>query len=394
VKCPRCTWTSAPTDQAKASPAQQLDAHAADAGHPLCGCCGRILLIEEQQTCGDWPKARPDTDRSCVTRGHDLLSGVLTAWADLHAERRQWPRTAMLGGGGSGDMPRHLNRLEQAATERWWLLDRIGPLTRLDWKQAEAARTGKEHLADNLPTDPPDIRHELERWEDDWRHERGEPAAMVSMRLESVEWWVQGAVGPLRQELWRLNIRRGGPGASVRGAADYLEQQMRWAARNHSAFPDFLDDMTVLHARLEVAVGRAPVKPEGLDIVCLDCGGRLQHPLVIVKETREADTWTGPAIDHEAHVCATCGHAYDDERLKVAKAETASRRSQVLVDGEVWQQVTRIAHDLDRSRQTIYAWVNQGLVRSFEEKGLVFAHVDDVTQLHLERPVRSRKQAS
>lgn len=341
-----------------------LRVHAVEVGHEFCVGCDRILVEHERQACED---RIGEVGRGCVQRGRDLVSGILTCWADLHGEQRLWPRTALLGVGGSGDMPRRLNRLEQAASERWWLLERVGPLPRLEWQLLEAARVGKEHLADNLPADPPAIGYELGRWEDDWRHVRGDAPAM--------------AVG----------------NRALRQAARYLEVNMRWAGRNHPAFEEFLSEMADLHGRCQSAVGRAPVQPMELDAQCLQegCSGQLQHPLVEVTEEQDGQAWQGVAIDMDKHQCQVCGTCYDEQRFALAQAETARRRAQVVVEGEVFGQVTRVAHELGRSRQTLYAWVNQGLARSFEEKGLVFVHVDDATTLHLERPVRApRKVAS
>jgi hypothetical protein len=282
----------------------------------------------------------------------------------------------MLGPGGRGDMPRPLLPSERARLEQWWLTDRIGPLRRLDWQLLEAARAGKEHLHDNLVTDPPVIDYELIRWQDDWRQARGEQLRML------------------------------GGHRAFREAATYLETQMRWAARTHPAFREFLTEMTSLHARCEAAVGRAPVKPEQLDVACLDCGTHLVHPLVDVVEEQNGRSWSGPTIDKHARVCLGCGSRYDDERdrdgddwkpsirWKSAQAETQRRRSQVTRDGEQWQQITRVAHDLGRHRQTIWAWVRAGDLRSFEERGLVFVHVDEATALHGERPVRKASRAS
>lgn len=332
--CMRCDWRPDPDALDDAgepiSRRMQLLDHALDAGHPLCCSCGRSLSGAEPQTCED-----------CLVDARALLSGVVTMWAEL-------PRHLTAIAGQAYDQPRVAGTNERALPGGN-VLALLAPggtgtaarrLTPLD---VQRGLTGREHGQDNHPEDAPSVAAVLARWEDDFRHQRGEPAAVVY----------------------------GGTSAVVRHASRYLEVHARWAATSSADFADFHTEMRELHNRLEQATSRrrTPVKA-GAD--CFDCGGPLERPLHELTANADVYPWwipggigprrqqdlpdvrrAGLVEDEDFVTCRRCGARYDGARYLLA---LAARRQDGL---QGWVSVPAAALASSRPIKTVRAWLGQ-----------------------------------
>lgn len=219
TKCARCDWR--PTTEHFLPPREQLAEHARAAGHPLCICGPHSLAHHEHQTC-----------ERCLTRTREHLAGIVTMWAELPSHMR--PR-------GTG-----LDRGTPSAPDGQPLPGGDALVLHVD------GGVGYAHDGDvHRDTDPPSVAHALASWEDDWRHTRGEPAAVV-------------------------DGGRGGVGPTLRQAWGYLERMTRWAANSHPAFDEYANDLAQLHARLEQVTGRSQRRVIA-EADCFECGGDLER---------------------------------------------------------------------------------------------------------------------
>lgn len=232
--CQRCDYRA--TDRA------ELLEHATDAAHPLCAVGPHSLSQHETRTC-----------ERCLTRTRQHLSGILTMWVQLPEH---------MGPRGTG-----YDRGTPAAADGRPLLGGDA-LVLHSPGGAGYAHDPQVHR----DTDPPSVAQVLATWEDDWRHTRGEPAAVV-------------AGG------------RGGTSATIRHAAGYLERHSRWAATSHDAFADYAQDLAELHTRLEVVTGVARRRVIA-EADCFECGGDLER---LLTDKGYEDRWT----------CARCGRRYE-----------------------------------------------------------------------------------
>lgn len=320
--CARCTWQ--PTRDTEQPARAQLLKHADQADHPLCVVCRRSLLTDEPQTC-----------ERCLAEARQLLSGIVTLWSEL-------PRHLGIVGGQAYD--RQPGSSEEHQLPGGAVLALLAPggtgsaarrLTPLDLQRG---LDGREHGIDNHPKDTPSVAWVLSNMEDDWRHLRGEPAAVVT----------------------------GGTSAAVRAASRYLEVHCRWAANQHPVFDEVVTELRALHAQLEQTTGRRrnPAKA-GAD--CFDCGGTLERPLY---ETTVEQWWvpgavgplpatvvaTGPIEAENVVRCRDCGQTYDGARYLLA---LAARREEGLAG---WVTVAAAAAASGRSVKTLRPWVQDGLV--------------------------------
>jgi hypothetical protein len=237
TSCSRCEWRPTPDLPSR----EQLAEHARDSEHPLCVCCQRSLTRDEPQTC-----------ERCLTRTRELLSGIVTMWAELPAH---------MGPKGTG-----LDKGTPASPDG-------RPLIGGDALVLHAGGgVGFAHDPDvHRDADPPSVAHALSTWEDDWRHTRGDAAAIVG-----------GG--------------RGGVGPTIRAAAKYLEVHSRWAANSHPAFDEYASDLQALHARLEAVPDRSARRIVA-DADCFECGGELERKL------------TDAGYDDQ-FTCCRCGRRY------------------------------------------------------------------------------------
>lgn len=317
-----------------------------------CVLCAEQLHRAEQQTC-----------HRCLLATAEVLSGVVTMWTELPTHRGQLRGlrpaaghagdTTVPGGdvlvlagpGGNGGSPRRLTRSETRLPERWWLLGSTGPLTQRGYLAAERERTGREHAADNLPSDPPSVRQVLASWVEDWTA-AGAPA------------------GPEHP--------------SVPAAGRYLQQQLTWAARGHDAFGDFTRELRELHARLERVTGRA-VDIVRANVDCLACGRALVKQLDDVGRQEEDFT------------CEGCGRVVTEQRYHLALSAELRRRHRVALGGVEFGTPVLVAAVLGRPVATVRAWERAGLIRRLDHDGVLLVAVDDAAREHEHRPTRERR---
>ena len=301
--CMRCEWQSDP--EAEDRPREQLVAHAVGTGHRLCACCGKSLTDAEADAFGC---------ESCLTGSRETLAGILLMWDELgshlgHIRGASYDRdrpgaddgrplpggtVAVLSGPGStGTAARRLTTSEQ-----------------------EAGMSGREHGADNLPTDGYSTHGALTSWESDWRETAGHE--------------IPKSAGSLA--------------AQTRRAAGYLEIHAFWAARKHPAFPEYVTDLRDLHAALEQATGRSRRQVRA-EAECFGCG---QDALVReITDTGYADDWT----------CQRCGETYSWERYLLALRARLEQR-----EDDAWGLPAQVAYTLGVLPRTVRGWCERGLV--------------------------------
>lgn len=327
MNCNRCDWRP---DQSDSEPwSDQLAAHAVDAGHWLCTCCGRSLTRDETANC-----------ETCLTDVRSHLAGVLLMFDELPHHLRTVAGSTLSGPrGGADGHPLPGGRV----------LALLGPgspggaarrLTRTD---LERGTDGREHRIDNLPTDTPSVAWSLASWEDSFRHERADDPAMTGTSIPRM----------------------------VRGAGHYLDVHARWAANHHPAFADFCEDLRSLHATLEEATHRRR-RPTRAGADCFDCGGDLIRRVV-------------DGLEEDHVTCVRCHTQYDPGRYRLALKAAAEGASRMTWDGQRWATPSVLAAELGRSEHTIRSWAQREHVRSHVRAGVLYVHVDDVTSRHAPR---------
>jgi hypothetical protein len=323
-------------------------------------CCRKSLKVEEKRTC-----------EPCLTESRSLLAEI----AFMYDE----------------ELPRHLGQLrgtgyDQVRSSEKPLLggDALvlaGPgsggtgarvLTRGELEDGKVqGLDGREHHVDNFAVGAVAVVQVLAQWEDDWRHLRGDRAAFVT----------------------------GGTKAEVRAAVGYLEVHARWAANEHPDFDGYLDDLRILHGRLEHATGRdeRPVKAEAS---CFDCSGTLlrlrkdgkpcEHltppeypsqyelverpgrlprmelvrPAAEVRARYEAELKTWNAEHSECRqggfvdrwVCSRCERQYGWGRYLLAL------RGRLEESASGWSLPEHVAHVLEVPAETVRSWAKRGMV--------------------------------
>lgn len=300
-----------------------LAKHAPESGHWLCPGCFQSLREDDPiQGC-----------ERCLTDFRRLLATAVLLWQELPHHLRTVSGSGLDGSvSGSGD----------SALPGGAALALLGPggtgatarrLTRTD---LERGVDGREHGVDNHATDTPSVAWTLGQLEDDWRHTRGDTAAMTGTSTSAI----------------------------IRGAIRYLDTHARWAANTHPAFADCLTELRQLVTTLEQATHRTR-RPVRAAADCFDCSGPLYRRVI---DGLEEDTLT----------CRQCKASYDPRRYALSLAEHAWHASRVEVDGEIWTTVERAAHDSSRPISTIRVWIHRQKIRTLTMKGVVLVAEADV----------------
>lgn len=339
--CARCDWQ--PTDTRP--DLEQLAEHAATAGHWLCPVCSNSLT--ESDPINGCEK--------CLTRSREDLAAILVLYAELptllgHVKSPRYDQgrsgsdgaslpggdaLVLLGPGSVGNRSRLGDDYEPDPAinpERWWVLGRVGPLTRFEWLEAERVRFGKEHTADNSEDDATSVAWRLMTWEEDFRYTRGDPYEHKPRSTRAV----------------------------VEDAAAYLQVHARWAATSHDAFPDFAADIRALlgsvRSALQLTDRRVVAEAE-----CFDCGGDLIRTVGGRRDDEERKDMRG--FDDEGYsddwTCDKCGERYDAARYLLAlraKLEAIPRSG--------WVLPAQAAADLKLNPKTVRSWADRRLIAS------------------------------
>lgn len=327
-RCARCDWTG--------DTRADLLEHATDSTHPLCSC-GTSLTEHEPATC-----------ERCLSQARTDLAGVVVMFeqlppllGQLKARKAHGARTSheppllggtvlsMLAGGSEGGRARRLTTEEQQRSERWWLKYGTGPLPLAEMLRVERERTGREHAADQLPTDPQAVSQQLGAWVLDWQDTRDEPQPIGHT-----------------------------PSQIVSYAARYLQVHARWAANTHPAFSDFARDMRELHTRLEQVLD-LHTRPEKAPVKCFDCDGTLVEVQREVTVTQvdpggKRITRRGPVhAEEDGYQCRVCGQTYPPGQYNLALAAAWERNVG-------WVPLTDAARRAGIPVETVETWVKRG----------------------------------
>lgn len=343
--CARCDWAA--DTESDEPPRVQAIAHATSAGHPLCTVCSRSLDDFEPVVC-----------ERCLTRSQRHLREVVEQCALLPAELMHDhadDALVLLGPGSDGmasrDMTRHEWRAQAGASKH--------PL----------GLPGREHRADNKPTDGTSAAFVLDSWARDWQTTRSESTPS----------------GPV----------------TLLGAAGYLERRMRAAANGdpqrdpHPAFADFAHELADLLEEIEHA-GMRDDHPERAPVACFDCGSSkslrrdyrppdpCEHrrpafppseddegnpvPLAARRARHEAEVkfWRGAhaRCDQggltDRWTCRVCDREYTDAEYMLALAD--SMRDVAASRG--WGLPWEVAASLGISVKTVRTWVERQKVAS------------------------------
>lgn len=261
-RCARCDFTG------------DLHQHDADTGHPVCFVCQRrSLTVHERQTCAHCV-ARTRADLADIENLYSRLPGVLVenripnSGANDRTGGTHEPlmpggdALAMLAPGGAG-------------------------------YDNSSRRGNRDHVADELTSDPPSVPGLLAVHEDDWRHQLGHPAA-----------------GP----------------PTVSGSVAYLTSQLDRMAQVYSEFDTFTVDMRTLRSRLQVVAGLSERPVVGAD--CFDCGQRLVRRYRYQGDRLKPaySSTSGPGLEDD-WTCERCERVYTPaEYFLAVRAQLESAR--------------------------------------------------------------------
>jgi hypothetical protein len=320
-RCGRCDFLADP--ESEVPEFEQLAEHTNGSGHPLCSVCQVSLEPSDVMVC-----------EGCVTSAQGLLSGVRTMYfEDLPRALGQ-----LRGSGFSGGRPGASDGRPLLGGDVLVLLG-----------------SGSEGLAEDEFTtkdgDPASVAFDLGFWEESWREHFGEMAPRLHR-----------------------------PDKMVARAAGYLERRNRQAARSHLGFPDYLDDLHLLHARMERVTGRAK-KPLKANASCFDCG----RPLV-----KRDDEERGV---EEFFTCVGCHRRYDDVGYALALKQELFRQSSFELDGLTFATRELVAARVDRSKHTIRQWMSEQVVRTHVKGGVRFVCLEDALAQDELRQRRVRSSA-
>lgn len=155
--------------------------------------------------------------------------------------------------------------------------------------------------------------------------------------------------------------------------APWLVAQMDWLVGQ--PWVDDLADEIRDASRVADALTGTTRKPRRAGADCFECGSALVRPVV-------------DGLEEDAVTCLGCGQQYDDSQYFMALQAAAWQAARVEVDGETWATPTSLAHDLERSENTLHRWRRDGLVRARRVSGVTFFHLGDAEQEHASRGVR------
>lgn len=300
-----------------------LDQHAREAAHPLCRVCSRSLTDIEPACC----------DR-CIRQHRTLLAEVVAMTVEL-PEHLGHPQ-------GQGERS---NETPMPGGDALVLMGPGGT------GQALSRSGDRAHLADNANDESMSAEWTLSTWAADWSETRGiEPGPMPSP-------WA------------------------------YLSRYADWAAQQHPAYAEYVEDLRSLHARLERATGRHR-KPRLAGAPCFECHGPLVHPLGSDGLER-LDPTTGLPVAE----CRSCGRNYSPQAYRLALAHAAELASRREVDGEMYATPAAAASVVGRSERTVRDWHRRGLLRHVTLGGMLLVHLADTADQDDARDTRTRTSA-
>jgi hypothetical protein len=321
-----------------------LQEHAEEAEHPICYVCNRQSLTDfERQTCA-----------KCIARTRANLADIESLFGRLEGYliESRFPANSGAEIRGSGDD-------EQPIADALVMLAWGGA----GW-DAMSRRGNREHIADELDSDPQSVPGLLAVHEDDWRVQLRDPAAGPPMVASSV---------------------------------DYLNRNLSRMAQSYSEFDTFAQDIHNLRSRIRTAIGLSERPVEGAN--CFDCGEQL------VRRYRYKGDQLKPAWDNETEpgledrwTCEKCGRVYEQAEYMLAvrshHADNAAAE---------WRRPSIAAYLVDRPVRTIQTWMNTLEVavacrwkhpngKDADRRLVVW--MPDVTELARQKPRRNRREAS
>jgi hypothetical protein len=225
-------------------------------GSAKCRLCEAALTNDELKTCAE-----------CIRNAIALLDDLADTYALLpetlgHPATQQYDRgragkddvtvpggtaLVLLGPGSEGTKRRRLTTAEQAT-----------------------GAEGREHAADNRPTDPPSVHTELDRWAD----------------------------------LWANSVGLASQPTTFTDTVAFLRFNTPWAAQRFDGFTDYVADLRQLRTQLRIATATNDQPLRGA-ARCLDCDVRLERTNVHAQPCR---TDHGPAdCAYDARGLRVCG---------------------------------------------------------------------------------------
>jgi hypothetical protein len=324
-RCARCNYHG------------NLTEHAEEAEHPICYVCNRQSLTDfERQTCA-----------KCIGRVRANLADIESLYGRLEGYLIESRFPANSGAeirGNSDD--------EQPIADA---------LVMLTWGGAgwdtSSRRGNREHVADELDSDPQSVPGLLAIHEDDWRVQLRDPAAGPPMVSSSVA---------------------------------YLNQNLSRMAQGYSEFDTFAQDIHNLRQRIRTAIGLSERPVVGAD--CFDCGDRLVRRYRYAGDQLkpEYDPRHGPGLE-DHWTCPRCDRVYTQAEYMLA---VRSHHADQVKDE--WRPTTIAAYLVDRPVRTVQMWMHDLIVtaacRITDRRTVVW--MPDVTEHARRQPRRNRREAS
>lgn len=262
--CVRCQWSTSASSRTEQF--AEAQAHADEAGHPLCCLCSHSLPHELRQTClacvGEFK-----TNLADIVSMYGRLPGVLVEGrfpASSEAERTAGSGEPTMPGGDALVMFAPGGAGSDTPTRRG----------------------NRDHAADEFTADSQSVQGVLATMEDDWRNLQRHPA--------------------------------GGPSA-VDSSVAYLTSQADRIAQVYSEFPVAADDIRSLRTRLEIVVGLQEWPVEGAP--CFDCGCDLIRKYEKPKRAASGALIQGAGGLEETWACPRCRRQYLQPEYWMAVAQ-------------------------------------------------------------------------
>lgn len=369
--CNRCTWRpdrdlTCERHRQRIPARLQMIWHAIDKAHPLCIVCGQSLTEHEPQVC-EQDLTATRADLALIVQLHTELPAHLGQPSGQSFGRRGGDEhalpggtiMAMLGPGKHGGEARRLSPSDKARGVE-----------------------GREHQADNLPSDPPSVAWSLLSWAKDW-----------SRMLDTSTVYRDG------EPVWTRSV-------AVPALAGYLEVNCRWAANRHPDFASFAAEMRSLRLQLEDVTGRTR-KPTKAGASCFECGNALVRRVIPYTAEATVFRWWVPGaegplplhlteptertgeIEEDHATCSACREQYDPGRYAMALRAAAETASRIYVEGEFYSTPEALGRVLGRSVHTLTNWARRDrMCRYTLRAGVLFVHDGDATAAHEERKTR------